>query len=194
MPNEHKIAELNKLYLKAEMLLKKYEIVSAEGLVVPVINELRYAGKHLLKSLMAPDAGQSDAEIEKAINHARRGIYDIYDALILFYLERIATFQKLYKRIPLTPVIHNYSQALSRLKEIQDSLEEPREPLGGAKGEENLNALIAIWHDCEAAIPELNKLAVRMRRSTLRQWIVLAATAAGGLWAMVALYDRFMAV
>jgi hypothetical protein len=45
-------------------------------LFIPSINQLRYAGYHIVRSLLNDDEKELQAERVKAINHVKRAIYD----------------------------------------------------------------------------------------------------------------------
>jgi hypothetical protein len=45
--------------------------------LIPSINELRYVGHHIVRSLLSDDAKEIQAERVRAINHVKRAIYDI---------------------------------------------------------------------------------------------------------------------
>lgn len=60
------IQELTKLYQEAEEILKEIERDTQEGIVVPAVNELRYAGYHLLQALNSGEPGARAIQITKA--------------------------------------------------------------------------------------------------------------------------------
>ena len=74
--------------LEAESALKAYEHVSTET-VVPCINELRYAAKHVADALQAESDGASREKVsehwKKAIRHTHRAKYDVLE----FHLELV---------------------------------------------------------------------------------------------------------
>lgn len=74
--------------LEAESALKAYEHVSTET-VVPCINELRYAAKHVADALKAECDGASREKVsehwKKAIRHTHRAKYDVLE----FHLELV---------------------------------------------------------------------------------------------------------
>ena len=69
------IEEIQTLYLSAENKIKHLEVVSRE-MCVPSINELRYAGNHLLKALTSYSNDAKNEHLSKAKSHCKRAIYD----------------------------------------------------------------------------------------------------------------------
>lgn len=72
------------------VLFDKYTSVYAVGEwdCTPVVNELRYAGQHLCRSLPLTGEVRSDKQNEeliRAVSHCHRAMYDANDYLILFF-------------------------------------------------------------------------------------------------------------
>jgi hypothetical protein len=65
------------LFEQAEVKIKNVEQTTQEGLLTPSINQLRYAGYHIVRSLLEYDEQQVQEERVSAINHVKRAIYDI---------------------------------------------------------------------------------------------------------------------
>ncbi len=82
--NEFKI--LLNLFEQAETKIKNVEQITSEGVLIPSINQLRYAGHHIVRSLLSDDAKEPQAERVKAINHVKRAIYDIDESLLIYYI------------------------------------------------------------------------------------------------------------
>jgi hypothetical protein len=62
--------------------------------LIPSINELRYVGYHIVRSLLSDDEKELQAERVKAINHVKRAIYDIDESLLIYYIETAANFKE----------------------------------------------------------------------------------------------------
>lgn len=93
------LEEISKLYDRAENLIKQYEFADFAsvslcdeeeteplrgGLFCPAVNELRYAGKHLLKACLADSRSKIRREqLRRAKSHCERAIYDVSQALCL---------------------------------------------------------------------------------------------------------------
>lgn len=85
------------LFDKAEDKVKEVEQLAQE-LSVPSINELRYVGYHLARSLCEEDHQEFDAQISKAKGHCKRAIYDAHEIGIIFMLEQIKLFNEEYSK------------------------------------------------------------------------------------------------
>ncbi len=82
--------ELSEKFKKAEKLIKTAEHASAE-LPFPAVNELRYAGYHYIESdkkLCEGNEKEAIEEMRKALNHARRAVYDVLEFRISSCLEK----------------------------------------------------------------------------------------------------------
>lgn len=82
-------SNIRKLYEEAEEALKRYERISLANLA-PALNELRYAGHHLLE---ADDAGNETGKLQhltRAKAHCERARYDAKEATIISLLECVA--------------------------------------------------------------------------------------------------------
>jgi hypothetical protein len=74
-PWEKEILDLWKLYDEAESYIA--EISSLwDGLDVTVVNQLRYAGRHLLNALTGKTHIASDEEYSRAVAHVKRATFD----------------------------------------------------------------------------------------------------------------------
>ena len=70
------------IYRRAERHIKQVELCQAE-LPFGAINELRYAGHHLLKRLVAQESGNSERaeqEFQDAEDHCNRAMYEASEA------------------------------------------------------------------------------------------------------------------
>ena len=88
-----KLQQIVNLFDEAENLLKEVEKICSD-LSIPSINELRYVGYHIARSLVAQNADSFSNEIKKAENHCKRAIYDAYEVGILYFLDEIKCFKK----------------------------------------------------------------------------------------------------
>lgn len=117
--------ELYDLFRKAELALKEVEELEKE-LNVPSLNQLRYAGKHLLDFLGGKDA-QNEEELQKAKRHIQRAIYDAYEAGILGILEYIDKFHNRYGALPkLREQISEYDDFMDQADAANDLIDKAR--------------------------------------------------------------------
>lgn len=83
------------LFDKAENKVKEVEQFAQE-LSIPSINELRYVGYHLARAMCENDERELSCQIEKAIGHCKRAIYDAHEIGIIYMLERVRIFKDAY--------------------------------------------------------------------------------------------------
>ena len=116
------------LFEQAETKIKNAELITSEGVLIPSINELRYAGHHIVRSLLSDDEKELQAERVKAINHVKRAIYDIDESLLIYYIESAANFKEKYNDSGFTTeVVTDYPEKLAMLDEANKSIQQLRE-------------------------------------------------------------------
>ncbi len=123
---EQRLGFLTTYYAKTNALLKKVEWID-EGLTIPVVNELRSVGYHLLLYIGEQDKDKQYAELEKAIGHVKRAYFDINEIVLLAHLERVANINESvegYSYI-LAKHIENYSQKRKAVFEAKSLIESP---------------------------------------------------------------------
>ena len=82
-------SDIKALYEEAEAALKRYERISLSNLA-PALNELRYAGHHLLAADTACGEEDSARHLTRAKAHCERAKYDAKEATIISLLECVA--------------------------------------------------------------------------------------------------------
>ena len=87
------IDEVRSLFSKAEAAIKLYERIGLDNLTIP-LNELRYAGQHILRAETEANAEESKVDLFKAYRHCERALYDAKEATILCLLETVASFRE----------------------------------------------------------------------------------------------------
>lgn len=98
----HKVTELFRL---AEEKIKQVEKICRE-LPFPAVNELRYAGRHLIDHLETGDREQ----LVQAENHCKRAIYDAVEAGVTFQLLQIQAFNDDFRMLVLKDHITGYPE------------------------------------------------------------------------------------
>ena len=88
------LSKIKSLYDEAESSLKLYERITLTNLA-PALNELRYAGHHLLAAENATNDEDRNSHAERAIGHCERARYDAKEATIISLLECIADLRLL---------------------------------------------------------------------------------------------------
>ena len=103
----------------AEQHLKDLERRYHRDLLVPAINQLRYAGKHLSRILAG--SGDRDDEIRDAIKHCKRAIYDASELEIIFLCEFFDEFQDTYGTVVITEdILPGYNAIVQQFDEAID--------------------------------------------------------------------------
>jgi len=149
------------------------------GVVIPAINELRYAAKHLSKALKAgEDKSQIDEQLQRAIRHCVRSRLDALKAVILFLSRHFFSFTGDYKRLNIPKkdreILNSYRQ---RIWSVLESLAGYNAENTDAECE-NMRAVIkdlyTIYEDVEGRRSLYNELLEKMDKHdkvTLWQWI-----------------------
>ena len=86
LPRSNKIKTL---FEEAENALKRYERINLSNLA-PAVNELRYAGHHLLWAENAATEDERDVHEAQAMDHCERAKKDAKEATIISLLECVA--------------------------------------------------------------------------------------------------------
>lgn len=170
----NKLLEVARLFAQAESEAKKAELLLGE-LSIPCVNELRYAGSHLIQGLVARDKDEEQLEreqLERACKHCRRALYDAWEAQILYYLEKISAFQHDYRNVVISDVLSNYTELSMSIQQSRDAIlkaqampdkEERCLTIAG-----HVDVLAKIQQTLDASRDELNK---KMRKERYIYWV-----------------------
>lgn len=129
MPEQYaaRVRELRDLYNTAEADLKNVGRVRNE-LIVTGINQLRYAGQHLVRALAADADAAIRDDLDAAIRHAKRAIYDINDSAIQYYMQSFDQFRKAFQRADLAGTIGEpYRDAVRTYRSAREHVRITRE-------------------------------------------------------------------
>ena len=94
LANNENIESLKKVlsaeFRKAEATLKVQELeLFDRGLLMPAVNQLRYAGSHLIRTLDSSDQSKIESNLRQAIAHCQRATFDSLEVQVRYYLEHI---------------------------------------------------------------------------------------------------------
>jgi hypothetical protein len=92
------VRHLKKVWDEAEDKLKRTERMKG-NLTIPAVNELRYAGFHLLKALNVEDETVSEDNFKRAEKHCKRAGYDSVEAEVLFHSSTLRQFKEDYRMV-----------------------------------------------------------------------------------------------
>lgn len=150
------------LFKSIEPLQKIVESLG-DGLDGPALNETRNATYHLLCALRSETGELRQVQIEKAVRHAKRAIYDCHEAVLLRELDRIRVFKDNYASVAISPVIPDWVDLLRKIREAKSCIIKARENNGEdrdtfyAEMAPHVAELTRISEICESAREELNK-------------------------------------
>ncbi len=127
---KNKLREIVTLFDKAEIDLKKSEYLDSK-LNIPCINELRYAGYHIAK---ATSGDSPDENLEKAIGHCKRAIYDANESAVIFLLESIRSFQDDYAgSANVSTIVNGYSKLRQEVADIANRIKQNKSENSGCR-------------------------------------------------------------
>ena len=183
--------EIQGLYDTAERFIKEVELCH-ESVPFPAINQLRYAGHHLLKGLVAGEEQGLAVELGDVKDHCHRAMYEAADAGLIYLFRLRKRFQDDFSDVPITPVVPEYQGVVLIARDAQQLLvhgrlqrESPKEQVDEymTKFRELRNGVNSL----EAARDELNKAKLDKRRNDRRFilqalfWLTMAFIGALGL-------------
>lgn len=185
------IAQVRDLFRNAERQIKRAEEISGE-LAIPAVNELRYAGWHLLEALCSGGPDNGAEQLARARRHCQRAIFDASDAGVVYLLERVKTFQDDYRRIPISDVIHNYTDLRKNIADTRNEISKARETNESRDGyyQQAASSVIRLKNIVdllEESREELNKVVRRDNRGAFMSWLMVVITAIGAgatVWAL----------
>lgn len=169
------------LWEQAERDVKVSEQVESK-LLIPSINELRYAGYHHIQALKAGDDATRLDELGKAQKHCQRASYDALELVVVYHLERIKKFRDDYRMVEITPVISDYQAHCRVVREVSDFLGSVQKDSREAHYREIRGQIKRIQETADAledARPELNKALIAASKRRFSGRITLAVAIAG---------------
>ena len=171
--------QVRELYAHAERLLKEVERLTGE-VTIPCINELRYAGFHILQAIDETGAVTKKDHVFRAKDHCERAIYDVAEAGLIFVIDTINRFLWEYRGIEIIDVVRNIPEIRARVEEASTLLEEGRS--ADLLDTDNIlglfRALKADTEDLDRHVPDLATKENKKRKDT-RRFIL------GLVWAVV---------
>ena len=146
------------------------------GLLIPSVNELRYAGRHAVSAVEAQDDETREEQWNKAKGHCFRASYDAFDAQLQYIISECVVFQNDFRRgVEIKRVIPEYQEdcrILNRLKNVDyrqtGTPEEHWEEMG-----KHVATLLPILERWTVARDELNKI---LKDGLFDRWIKITGT------------------
>lgn len=108
-------------YRRAERAIKRCDSL-ADAVPTPAINQLRYAGYHILVAISADKAGDSARtmqELLEAEEHCRRAWLDAFDSVTRYHLKVIRAFEE--RQYPLRVIekhIPDFSTSMAHARDV----------------------------------------------------------------------------
>ncbi len=169
-------------YDKADSLAKEVANYRDE-VAIPAINELRYAGHHILRAVAGSSAHPDQEQLLKAIYHCQRAMYEAADAGIISALSMISIFHDDYRNTVITDVVHEYPEIISQAREAQSLLEKERyqtgtDPVLPYKYVETFRLLVESSKRLEDCREELNK---KVRKERNAAYVAICGLSLAGL-------------
>lgn len=175
-------------FKEAEKVLKDIEHRYHRDLVIPSVNQLRYAGKHL--SRIIEGEGDLTDNTRDAVKHCKRSIYDSYELEIVFLTEAFDRFQDDYSHIVISndilpgyvDIVRRFDDGLDFIGQVQnDSREKYYQNCEG-----HVAGMREAYKQIKAARHPLNALMAEQRKQTINRLLLLIGTIAGVCSAMIA--------
>ncbi len=177
--------EILDLYSTAETFIKEVELCASD-IAFPAINELRYAGHHLLKGLASDDRAKFGAELNDARDHCHRAMYEASEAGIAYLVELLRTFETDYKDVPVKETVSNYIEIRKSAVSVVKKLSEGR--LNRTSPEEQVRKYMEMFRTLQSGVDtleasrcELNKVKRKQAREDQKFIIRVVSWAAAAL-------------
>ena len=182
---------LQRLFREAEQALSEAETIHTD-LAVPSMNQLRYAGHHMLSAMTAEAVPEQDEEYRKAARHCQRAVYDAFDSSIAYILKNIDQFKQDYAKIEIVPHFPGYPAVMAEARRARDILvraraEKERREDYYVECRAAARRLLGHLDQMEDAREELNKAIRRHNQSVFLGWGGLAVASVAAIAAMAAL-------
>ena len=104
------------LYGLAERYIKRLERQNPEdGLLIPAVNELRYAGCHIKRSIQAESEADYRLHITSAERHCKRSICDSISTLIGHINASLYDIKTAYFFVPISSYVKNHAVMMAEI-------------------------------------------------------------------------------
>lgn len=117
--------QLHAAYKEAEDAIHVLGI-DENGVDVPAINELRYAGRHILNGLVAESDAEREDQFLRAKRHCQRALYDAYDGAIYYRLRWFQEFEHDYRLVSVSKVVPEFVPIKAKVTAAKKFLDDAR--------------------------------------------------------------------
>lgn len=119
-PVDEALQEVVESYEAADRFVREVGTFSKKA-VIPALNELRYAGHHVIQAIDHNDRRVVDADkLRSARSHCRRAMYEASEAGIMFAASAVLSVHAAYPNIVISEVVRDYHEFRVRAKRAQD--------------------------------------------------------------------------
>ena len=116
------LAKVMEWYVSAEKLIRVLSNIFSAP-VFPSINQLRYAGHHILKAQLCGNTQERQSNLIEAFKHCKRAVYDAFD----FYIYRLNEYYRsLLPYLSVEKAVELEQQVKDLLMEINDHRDRAR--------------------------------------------------------------------
>ncbi len=120
-------AELDRRYREADKLAKEVENFRDEA-VIPALNELRNAGRHLIDCIRPDGTIKNDGQYRAALSHCDRAAYEAAEAGILTCARTVRAYRQTFSNVPISAIVPQFPQIQADVRVALRELESGRDP------------------------------------------------------------------
>ena len=167
-----------------------------QDIVIPVHNQLRNAGFHIVHALNDDGSTKSSYHLYDARDHCRRAAYDAAVAGILSARMWIDGFREDYRGVVVKEVVDDYPNIIRRARQARDLVGAGRydEKADGERIENYLKAFRELRDDVDNLDANRDDLDAKKRDKLWRERKGMAAIVGVGIAALGVLLSAFIAV
>lgn len=170
------LARLREEYDMADKVMKQVQAFVDEA-GIPAINELRYAGYHLLNAVIpANEKSSPQDELIRATNHCKRATYEACEMGMLTAFDKISMFKTDYSQVVVSQIVPDWQQILTKCDQCRDEITSARQTgddrsIDHTRFRDSFTELVNICRRLDHARDDLNKL-IEAKRTEARRYAV----------------------
>lgn len=124
---EDLVEELERRYREADKLAKEVENFRDEA-VIPALNELRNAGRHLIDCISPDGQIKANGQYRAALSHCDRATYEAAEAGILTCANIVRVYRSTFANVPISRYVPQYPEIRAEVAAALRELELGRSP------------------------------------------------------------------
>ena len=138
----------------------------SDAVTIPAINELRYAGFHILNAVTEKNVDTASKHMFKAQDHCERAVYDAAAAGLVGITDTINRFQTQYRDIAIGDVVNNIAEIRARVDKAETLLADGESSVDSLDVEKVVDLLCNLKQDARNLDFHAPDLAVKLRERT----------------------------